>query len=96
VDAQGRAWRELDLHPRVFRYPLSFLVYPEGIDALPPFVREHGYQVMARILRARDPGAPYNRRSATDRQAAYQILRATKPQFAREMTQSATRIQCCS
>ncbi|HTC50819.1 MAG TPA: hypothetical protein VK700_02665 [Steroidobacteraceae bacterium] len=84
-DTQGRSLRELDLNTRVFRYPLSFLIYSEGFDALPVLVREHLYQDLARILQAPDPGAPYRSRSAADRLCAYQILLATKPEFARAM-----------
>ena len=85
-DAQGRSLRELDLKTRVFRYPLSFLIYSEGFDALPRFVRERVYAGLARVLRARDPGAPYDSHSAADREAAYQILIATKPEFAQAVT----------
>lgn len=84
-DSQGRSLHKLDLSTRVFRYPLSYLIYSAGFDALPPFVREHVYQGLARILQARDPGTPYGSRSAADREAAYQILFATKPEFARQM-----------
>jgi hypothetical protein len=66
-DERGRSLRALDLNVRLFRYPLSFLIYSEGFDALP------------------DPGPPYDRRSAADRRAAFDILQATKPQFAREL-----------
>jgi hypothetical protein len=83
-DASGRSLRQLDLDTRVFRYPLSYLIYSEGFDALPLFVREHVYAKLAQILRQPDPGAPYSSRSAADRQAAFDILAATKPEFARE------------
>jgi hypothetical protein len=81
-DSSGRSLRQLDLNSRVFRYPLSFLIYSEGFDALPLFAREHVYTQLAQILRAPDPGAPYNSRSPADRKAAFEILLATKPEFA--------------
>jgi hypothetical protein len=87
-DPQGRSLRQLDLNTQVFRYPLSFLIYSEGFDALPTFVREHVYMKLAQILQAADPGAPYRSRSAADRKAALDILLATKPQFAREAASS--------
>jgi hypothetical protein len=83
-DANGRSLRQLDLNSRVFRYPLSFLIYSEGFDALPLAVREHVYAKLARILTASDPGAPYAKLSAADRKDAYDILVATKPEFARD------------
>jgi hypothetical protein len=85
-DSQGRSLRDLDLNTRVFRYPLSFLIYSEGFDGLPRFVREHLYEGLARTLQARDPGAPYSRRSAVERRCAYEILLATKPEFALQMS----------
>jgi hypothetical protein len=88
TDTEGRSLRQLDLSKHVFRYPLSFLIYSEGFDALPLFVREHVYAKLAQILRQPDPGAPYSSRSAADRQAAFDILVATKPDFAREVSTS--------
>ena len=82
-DGHGRSLRQLDLESRVFRYPVSFLIYSEGFDALPLFAREHVYARLAELLQAPDPGAPYNAHSAADRQAAFEILVATKPEFAR-------------
>lgn len=87
-DAEGRSLRQLDLSKRVFRYPLSYLIYSEGFDALPLCVREHVYAKLAQILRQADPGAPYRSRSAADRQAAFDILLATKAEFAREVSSS--------
>lgn len=84
-DSQGRSLRELDLHTRVFRYPLSFLIYSEGFDALPLFVREHTYAELARNLEQSNPAAPYGNHSSADRRGAYDILVATKPDFAREV-----------
>jgi hypothetical protein len=81
-DANGRSLRQLDLDSRVFRYPLSYLIYSEGFDALPLCVRERVYARLAQLLQARDPGAPYSSRSVAERQAAFEILKATKPDFA--------------
>lgn len=84
-DEHGRSLRTLDLNSRVFRYPLSFLIYSEGFDALPLSVREHVYTKLAQILKAPEPGAPYGRRSAEDRHAAFEILLGTKPDFAHQV-----------
>jgi hypothetical protein len=81
-DSQGRSLRQLDLNTQLFRYPMSYLIYSESFDALPLFVREHVYARLAQILREPDPGAPYGARPAADRQAAFDILVATKPDFA--------------
>ncbi len=39
----ARSLRELDLHSRVFRYPLSYMIYSQGFDGLPLALREHVY-----------------------------------------------------
>jgi hypothetical protein len=86
TDPTGRSLRQLDLGTRVFRYPLSFLIYSEGFDALPLCAREYVYAQLAQILRAPDPATPFSNRSAQDRQAAFDILVATKPDFARAVS----------
>jgi hypothetical protein len=73
-DSQGRSLRALDLRSRVFRYPLSFLIYSEGFDALPLLVRERLYEKLAHNLHATPDG-----------QTAFDILLATKPEFAQEV-----------
>lgn len=88
TDPLGRSLRRLDLNTQVFRYPLSYLIYSEGFDALPLFVREHVYAQLAQILGSGDPGKPYRNRSAADRKAAFDILVATKPEFARAVATS--------
>jgi hypothetical protein len=82
-DPRGRSLRQLDLDSRVFRYPVSFLIYSEGFDALPLCAREHVYAKLAQSLRGTDAAAVESGGSPADRQAAFEILLATKPEFAR-------------
>ena len=101
TDQQGRSLRQLDLDTRVFRYPLSFLIYSEGFDALPLFAREHIYATLAQILRAPRPGSSLQQSLSADRKAAFDILVATKPDFARAVVilqagRLTLRAQCCS
>jgi hypothetical protein len=65
-DPQGRSLRELDLKTRLFRYPLSYLVYTPSFDALPAYVRDY----------------VYGRFAATAGHDTLEILAATKPSFA--------------
>ncbi len=81
-DIQGRSLRELDLKSRLFRYPLSFMIYSAGFEGLPPYAKDYVYKRLTDILQGRDQGAPFTRLSADDRAAAFQILTATKPDFA--------------
>lgn len=85
-DAQGRSLRQLDLTSRIFRYPLSYLIYTDGFNGLPLFAREHVYARIGRILQDPNPEVPYRSRSAADRHAALEILQATKPEFAQSLS----------
>jgi hypothetical protein len=79
-DPQGRSLRELELNTRLFRYPLSYLVYSEAFDGLPRSARDYIYSRLAEILQGRD-NALSAKLSPADREAALEILRATKPEF---------------
>jgi hypothetical protein len=82
-DPAGRSLRELDLTHRLFKYPLSYLVYSEGFDGLPDYARSYIYQRFAQILSGEDQSAAFAHLSASDRKALMQILEATKPEFTR-------------
>jgi hypothetical protein len=81
-DPQGRSLRDLDLRTRLFRHPLSFLIYSQGFDFLPGCAKEYVYQRLADILSGRDTSETYAQLSATERRSIYEILSATKPDFA--------------
>jgi hypothetical protein len=81
-DGQGRSLRDFDLETRVFRYPLSYLVYSAAFDALPQGAREMVYERFAAVLRGEDRSEPFARLSDGDRAAILAILAATKPEFA--------------
>lgn len=82
-DPQGRSLRDLDLKTRLFRYPLSFLIYSEGFDYLPVAAKEYVYRRLDEILSGRDRSSTFSNLSAAERRAIFEILRATKPDFAR-------------
>src|SRR5262249_3121252 len=42
-DQTGRSLREFDLRTRLFRYPLSYMVYSELFDGMPIAVRQRVY-----------------------------------------------------
>jgi len=81
-DPAGRSLRELDLTTRVFRYPLSYMIYSVGFDGLPAYAKEYVYRRLTEILSGRDQSAPYTQLTAADRATALQILTATQPSFA--------------
>lgn len=80
-DAEGRSLRDFDLKRRLFRYPMSFLVYSDAFDGLPPLARKSFYQRLDSILRGEDSDAAFLRIPADDRRAITEILEATKPDF---------------
>jgi hypothetical protein len=82
-DSKGRSLRELDLRNRVFKYPMSYLVYTDGFDGLPGCDKEYLYTRFAEILGGGDKSPTFSHLSASERQALLEILMSTKPEFAR-------------
>lgn len=79
ADPQGRSLRQFDLERRLFRHPLSFLVYSASFDALPDELRARFWGRIDDVLTAADPGPRFAHLSADDRRAIRAILVATKP-----------------
>jgi len=77
-DHQGRSLRDFDMHKRMFRYPLSFMLYSPTFDAMPDAVREKVYRRLYDVLTGHDTGKKFARLSADDRQAIVEIVRDTK------------------
>lgn len=80
-DAQGRSLREFDLQTRLFRYPLSYMIYSRGFDGLSPELRQRIYKRLSEVLSGADTSEAYARLPADGRKAALEILRATKADF---------------
>ncbi len=66
-DREGRSLRELDLKTRLFRYPLSYMIYSDLFDRLPQSVRDRLY---ARLL--------MKMAASEEHAVSAEILRATK------------------
>jgi hypothetical protein len=77
-DHLGRSLREFDLQTRLFRYPLSFMIYSEAFDALPSAARAHVYGRLHDVLSGADRSPEYARLTPGDRRAILEILRDTK------------------
>jgi hypothetical protein len=80
-DRKGRSLRDLDLSRRLFRYPLSYLVYTEAFDSLPDVTRKLVYDRFREILTRSDGNRMYAHLSNDDREAIIEILEDTKPGF---------------
>lgn len=66
-DSKGRSLREFDLKTRLFRYPLSYLIYSDAFDALPEEPRRYILKKLYQAL------------VATGKQDIIEILAETKP-----------------
>jgi hypothetical protein len=66
-DRQGRSLRDFDLRTRLFRYPLSYMIYSRAFDALPTNVTDPLYRRL------------YTSLTAGGRRDIIEILRDTKP-----------------
>jgi hypothetical protein len=81
-DSEGRSLRDLKLEKRLFRYPLSYMVYSDSFNALQPFVREYIDSRIVEVLQGRDQTGISASLSTEDRAAISQILADTLPRFA--------------
>ena len=76
-DATGRSLRDFSLRQRLFRYPVSFLIYSPAFAALPDDVRTEVYRRIHTRLTRPDASARRHGASAADRRAAVAIIRNT-------------------
>jgi hypothetical protein len=84
-DALGRSLREFDLRRRLFKYPLSYLIYSDQFDALPPDAKDYLYQRLWDVLNGRGGGdeggggGDFSHLKRRTRRRIVEILRDTKP-----------------
>jgi len=78
ADRRGRSLAQLDLTTRLLKYSLSYLVYGEVFNGLPPAVKESAYRRMFDVLSGRDRDQKYEHLSHDDRITIAEILRETK------------------
>ncbi len=82
-DSSGRSLRDLDLQRRLFKYPLSYVIYSREFDNLPAPARNYVSRRILEVLNGEDHSPKFKHLSPDDRQAILQILKETKPDFAR-------------
>jgi hypothetical protein len=78
-DQQGRSLRDFDLKTRMFRYPLSYMIFSAAFDGMPDVVRARVYQRLYDVLTGKDQTEKYARLTPDDRRAILEIVRDTKP-----------------
>ena len=76
-DRHGRSLRQFDLERRVFRYPMSFLIYSESFTKLPPIVLDKFNKRVREVLTTDVKDYAYL--TAADKQAILEILNDTRP-----------------
>ncbi len=77
-DRKGRSLRDFDLTQRMFRYPLSYMIYSEAFDGMPEAARERIYRRLFDVLIEKEKSPRYARLSSNDRRAILEILGDTK------------------
>jgi hypothetical protein len=80
-DSSGRSLRDFDQKTRLFRYPLSYLIYSKAFDGLPQPVKTYVYGRLREVLTGADKSSAFAHLSAADRKAILEILTETKPDF---------------
>jgi hypothetical protein len=78
-DGQGRSLRDFDLKTRLFRYPLSYMIYSAAFDKLPNVVKDRVAKRLGEILTGKDESKTFAWLSSGDRKAILEIVRETKP-----------------
>ena len=78
-DGLGRSLRDFDLRTRLFRHPLSYMIYSRAFDGIPDHVRARLYQRLHAVLTGTDRSGEFTHLSSDDRQAVLDIVRDTKP-----------------
>ncbi len=80
-DRQGRSLRQFDLRTRIFRYPLSYMIYGDAFNQLPLPLRESAVERLRSILDGRVAEPQYRHLTPTVRRDLLNILAATKPEL---------------
>ncbi len=78
-DGKKRSLREFDLTTRMFKYPLSYVIYSKQFDGLPAEAKERIYRRLWEVLTGKDTSKEFAHLSQDDRAAVLEILRDTKP-----------------
>jgi hypothetical protein len=76
-DSRGRSLRDLDLKTRLFRYPLSYMIYSEAFDGLPEPFKEQLYASLLDVLTGKE-SKDFPSTSLEEGRVLMEILLATK------------------
>ena len=76
--SDGRTLRKLKLNGRLFQYTLSYLVYSDQFNTLPPDMLEYVYRRLWEILKGVEADEKYSHLDENTRKAIVDILGETK------------------
>ena len=79
----GRSLYELDLDKRLFKYPLSYMIYTQGFRQLPAMTAAYVSRRLGAVLTAKEVGDEFPKLGLESRKAILEILRDTLPEFTR-------------
>jgi hypothetical protein len=77
-DTNQRSLREFDLKTRLFRNPLSYLIYSKQFDALPSEAKARIYLRLWEVLSGKDQSKPFAHLDAETRRNLREIVAQTK------------------
>jgi hypothetical protein len=78
TDGKGRSLRQFDLKTRIFRYPLSYMIYSQAFDDLNRDAKDRLWRRLFDVLRGTDHSAAFESIQSRERAAAINIVAATK------------------
>ena len=81
-DSAGRSLRDFDLEDRLFRYPLSFLIYSEAFRVLPELMKDMVYERLGTVLLEGSAEEKFAHLDAEKRGAILEIVTETLPELA--------------
>jgi len=82
-DAKGRSLRQFDLKQRMFRYPLSYLIYSKAFAGLPQDARDYVARRLKEILDGRESKAKFAHLTPELRRDILEIVAETHPGLAK-------------
>ena len=80
-DQQRRSLYQLDLKRRLFKYPLSYMVYTEAFRQLPPMTGSHLARRLGEVLSANSSEDEFAHLDLATRRAILEILQQTAPEL---------------
>ena len=77
-DKEGRSLRDFDLQKRIFKYPVSYMIYSSAFDSLPAYSKDRIYRRLYDVLSGTDTGKKFAQLDEAARKAAIEIVAQTK------------------